>query len=103
MIAADVGLTKEQVNRAARNMSHWVNVAKDLYESKNEDHILKLLYIELNTRQRYYIIQRIYAHYNSVRRKRELEEIRAWNHMLTSTKKPLLVEDSTDVRVGESN
>jgi len=96
MIAADVVLTKEQVNRAARNMSHWVNVAKDLYASKNEDYILTLLYTELNTRQRYYIIQRIYAHYNSVRRKRELEEIRAWNHMLTNTKKSLPTEDSTN-------
>jgi hypothetical protein len=79
MILHEINLSQEDINRTSRTMSHWLNVAKALYDSVDEQFILKMLYVELNTRSRYYVVQRIYAHYNSVRRRRELEEIRKWS------------------------
>jgi len=79
MSPEDVQLTRDQIARQARKMSHWLNVAKELYESKDEAHIISMLHTELETKKRYYIVQRIYAHYNSIRRQRELLELREWN------------------------
>jgi len=79
MITDNVELTQEDINRTSRTMSHWLNVAKMLYDSEDEAFILKLLKVELETRDRYYIVQRIYAHYNSTRRRRELKELQSWN------------------------
>lgn len=84
--AEEIHVSREELVRLTRQMSHWVNVAKELYGSTDETFILRMLRTELETKKRYYIVQRIYAHYNAVRRKRELEEIRAWNR-----RKPLSV------------
>ena len=59
-------------------MSHWVKLAQDLYASKDEKTILTMLKVEMEGDRRAYVIQRIFAHYNSTRRRRELEAISTW-------------------------
>lgn len=79
-----VNLSPEAINRKAREMSHWVQIARDLYDSKDETYVLTMLKVELETQRRMYIVNRIYAHYNALRRRRELDEI---NHYTAGTRK----------------
>lgn len=78
MITDRISLAPETKARMARKMSHWVNVAQELYGLIDETRILTMLKVELETKNRYYIVQRIFAHYNAVRRRRELSELKAW-------------------------
>lgn len=70
-----VQMPVEELNRRKRLMSHWNAVAKTLYACSDLDEIERILYTEIHGLNRPYIIRRIYAHFNSVRRKAELIEI----------------------------
>lgn len=68
-------MSDQEVNRRKRDMSHWLKLANVLYKCKDEHEILKTLKVEIETLGRVYVIQRVYAHFNSLRRQRELNEI----------------------------
>lgn len=70
-----IQIPSEELNRRKRDMSHWNAVAKFLYTCNDLEEILKILVVEAHGLNRPYIVRRIYAHYNSVRRRRELEQI----------------------------
>ncbi len=93
MITDSIELEREVVARKAREMSHWVKLAKDLYASKDEAYILTMLKVELLTLRRDYVIQRIFAHFTSTRRRREIDEIKAWRSNNRTSRKQ--VEDET--------
>ena len=65
----------EELNRRKREMSHWNAVAKKLYSTLDLEEILKILITEIHGLSRPYIVRRIYAHYNNIRRKQDLEAI----------------------------
>lgn len=88
----DVKMTKEEVNRRKREMSHWNAVAKQLYSLTDQAEILKMLVVEIFGLNRLYIVRRIYSHYNNVRRKRELDHIAEFTKYIRITK----VREATD-------
>lgn len=69
--------TKARAFREA--LSHWNKLAKILYEEDNEQTVLVYLRAELEGKNRHYIVNRIYAHFNAIRRRRELKEIQEWS------------------------
>jgi len=75
-----IDLTAAQFAQRRRDMSHWVKLAKELYDSRDEKHILTMLFVEVNGDRRHYVVQRIFAHFNSLRRQRDLKAINEFMH-----------------------
>lgn len=79
-IIDQIELTPSVKARAFRDaLSHWNKLAKILYAENNEINVLTYLRAEAEGKNRHYIVNRIYAHYNALRRKRELREIIEWS------------------------
>lgn len=74
-IFESVKITKEEANKESRARSHWVSVASELYTCNSEQVILRMLVVEVMTRNRPYIVRRIHAHYNSTRMRAERGEL----------------------------
>jgi len=72
-------ITDAEVNRLSRDYSHWLAVSKILYTTDDEDELKKMLVIEKRSYNRYYVLRRIHAHYNTVRTRNEREVLQKWN------------------------
>ena len=81
-----VNMSTEEINRRKRDSSHWNAVAKALYSSDDLEEIKRMLVTEIHGLNRPYIVRRIYAHYNSARRKTELEHIASFTREIRSLK-----------------
>lgn len=73
-----IELSPAQFAQKRREMSHWVKLARDLYASKDTVFVRTMLYVEVMGDRRPYVVQRIFAHYNSLRRRAELDQINKW-------------------------
>ena len=90
----------EELNRRKREMSHWNAVAKKLYMSSDLEEILKILVTEVNGLNRPYIVRRVYAHYNSVRRKIELAHVAEYIRVIRKLSPRSYLADETSEREG---
>lgn len=79
MFLDDVVVTQADINKARRDMSHWVKLAEQLYKCSDEPELKRMIITERMTTNRAYVIRRIYAHYNAIRAKREREEVMTWS------------------------
>lgn len=64
IVAIEVDLKSPEISRVLRNMSSWSKVSDVLYSSTcGINDVLRMLKIELLTKKRPYIINRIYGRY----------------------------------------
>ena len=73
-----------------RLLSNWVKVADRIYEDGiTEDTLKVLLKLEMTTKNRPYIVSRLYSRFSKLRSQRERKEIEKWNQkkILKSTSK----------------
>lgn len=65
--------------RLTRHMSNWVKVSDIAYSNVTTTaRVFDMLCFELTTRQRPYIIKRLYSRYSNLRMQHELKEIHSW-------------------------
>ena len=75
MFLDDVSLEGLKANAVARSMSNWMKVADKAYTTATEEELLIMLKIEVSTKRREYIANRIHSRYCALRAKREKEEL----------------------------
>ena len=78
MFLDDIDLDGVKAAKIKRSMSNWMKVADIIYEGVTEQDLLIMLKIELTSKGREYVIQRLHSRYNAVRSKREKGELLAW-------------------------
>lgn len=78
MLLEQIELPTSEFVKRRREMSHWNAVAKLLYSSQSENDVLLMLKVECQGNRRPYVIRRIYAHFNTIRRRRELAEVQSF-------------------------
>ena len=64
-----------------RLLSNWVKVADHIYEEEciTEGTLLVLLKLEMSSKNRPYMVTRLYSRYSKLRSRRERKEIAQWN------------------------
>jgi len=78
MFLDNVDITNVRASVAKREMSNWVKISERIYSTEDESMLLIMLKVELTSRNREYIVSRLYSRFSAVRAKREKEELKAW-------------------------
>jgi len=80
---------------ARREMSNWVKVAERIYSVEDELMLLTMLKVEVTTKNREYIVSRLYSRFSAIRNKREKRELEEWSNELRGKKKEKKTQKST--------
>jgi hypothetical protein len=71
ILGYEIEVSPEELNRLKREVSNWMGLAKRIYKVTDKTELLKYMLAEKDYKNRYYIIMRIYGHFNSLRRDAE--------------------------------
>lgn len=74
-ILNNINLTEESWNENIKRCSNWVELSDYLGEITDEMSVLCLLKVEIETKKRPTIINRLHGKYNRLRKDREMREI----------------------------
>ena len=92
MILDGISLEGLRVAQVKREMSNWLKIADLIYKTNDEQDLLIMMRLEIDSKNRPYVITRLHSRFNALRLKREKEELKAWRKNLKEAASKVLEE-----------
>lgn len=99
MFLDNVSLDGIRTAEVKREMSNWLKIADLIYKTTNEQDLLIMMRLEIDSKNRPYIITRLHSRFNALRLKREKGELKVWRKTLKMNKQAIdesLIESSEE-------